>query len=151
VNEMANRDPRDSVSREKTARSVYVPPSSLPDPTPEPGYVYRWVATHILGQLDPTNANKRFREGWVPVKAADHPELNLMGDTSGNVEVGGLMLCKMQKEQAEARDRYYANQAASKMESVDSTFMRNQDARMPLFSEKRSETTRGGGFGNGTK
>ena len=30
------RTPRDLVSREKTARPVYVPPSALPDPTPEP-------------------------------------------------------------------------------------------------------------------
>jgi hypothetical protein len=45
-----NRTPRDNVSRDKQARAVYVPPTALPDPTPEPGYVYRWVATHVLGQ-----------------------------------------------------------------------------------------------------
>ncbi len=32
-----NRTPRDLVTREKTARAVYVPPTALPDPTPEPG------------------------------------------------------------------------------------------------------------------
>jgi hypothetical protein len=145
-----NRTPRDLTTREKTARSVYVPPSTLPDPNPEPGFVFRWIATHILGQADPTNVSKKLREGWEPVKAADHPELMLAGTKNGNVEIGGLMLCKMPVEQARARDEYYASQAQSQMESVDNHFMRNNDPRMPLFSDRKSTTTRGGGFGNGT-
>jgi len=146
------RTPRDLTSREKTARpGTYVPPSTLPDPTPEPGYVYRWIATHILGQADPTNVSRKLREGWEPVKAADHPELMLAGNVkTGNVEIGGLMLCKMLKEQARARDEYYANQAQAQMESVDNHFMRNNDPRMPLFSERKSSTSRGGGFGSGS-
>ena len=112
-----NRTPRDLVSREKSARSVYVPPSALPDPTPEPGYVYRWIATHIMGQADPTNVSKKMREGWEPVKAVDHPELMLVGNAvTGNVEIGGLMLCKMSAEQAKARDAYYANQAQAQID-----------------------------------
>ena len=148
---MADKTPRDLVSREKTARSVYVPPSNLPDPTPEPGWAYRWIATAVLGQADPTNVSKKLREGWVPVKAEDHPELMYVGDKSGNVEIGGLMLCKMPLEQAQARDRYYQQQANAQMESVDNHFMRNSDPRMPLFSEKKSSTSRGGGFGSGSK
>ena len=144
------RTPRELVSREKTARAVYVPPSTLPDPTPEPGYVYRWIATHVLGQADPTNVSKKLREGWEPVKATDHPELMLLGNKNGNVEIGGLMLCKMSKELAQSRDEYYAKQAKAQMESVDNSFMRNNDPRMPLFSEKNSSTSRGVGFGSGT-
>ena len=149
--ETTNRNPRDLVSREKSARSVYVPSSALPDPTPEPGYVYRWIATHILGQSDPTNVSKKMREGWEPVKAADHPELMLQGnEKTGNVEIGGLMLCKMPRELAQSRDEYYAKQAKAQMESVDNNFMRNNDARMPLFAERKSTSTRGG-FGSGSK
>ena len=146
-----NRTPRDLVSREKSARAVYVPPSNLPDPTPEPGYVYHWVATHVMGQADPTNVSKKMREGWEPVKAADHPELQLFGNTSGNVEIGGLMLCKMSKEQADARKEYYERQAQAQMDSVDNNFMRNNDPRMPLFSDRKSSTSRGAGFGSGSK
>lgn len=149
--EIKDRTPRDVQSREKTARAVYVPPSALPDPTPEPGYVYRWIATHILGQSDPTNVSKKMREGWEPVKAADHPELMLLGSANtGNVEIGGLMLCKMSKEMAEARDEYYAKQAQTQMESVDNHFMRNNDPRMPLFADRKSTVSRGG-FGSGSK
>ena len=147
-----NRTPRDLVSREKTARAVYVPPTSLPDPTPEPGVVFRWIATHVLGQADPTNVSRKMREGWEPVKAVDHPELQLFGNAAtGNVEIGGLMLCKMSKEQADARDEYYNRQAQNQMDSVDNHFMRNNDPRMPLFSERNSSTSRGNGFGSGSK
>ena len=149
--ETLDRNPRDLKSREKTTRYVYQPTSALPDPIPKPGMVYRWIATHILGQADPTNVSKKMREGWVPVKAADHPELMLMGDKSGNVEIGGLMLCEMPKEQAQARDEYYSNQAQTQMESVDNHFMRNNDPRMPLFADRKSSSSRGAGFGSGSK
>ena len=147
-----NRTPRDLVSREKSARSVYVPPSTLPEPTPDPDYVFHWVATAILGQSDPTNVSRKFREGWVPVRAEDHPELMIPGNANGNVEIGGLLLCKMTKEQFRARQAYYNGQAEGQMESVDNHFMRNNDPRMPLYSEKKSSTTRGTtGFGSGSK
>ena len=142
-----NRSNRDAVSRDKTARYVYTPSSTLPDPTPEPGYVYRWIATHIMGQADPTNVSRKMREGWVPVKAVDHPELMLeANEKTGNVEIGGLMLCKQPSEQARARDEYFAKQAQDQMESVDNHFMRNNDPRMPLFSDRKSTVSRGAGF-----
>lgn len=141
-----NRTPRDLVSRDKSARAVYVPPTALPDPTPEPGYAYRWIATHINGQVSPS-VSMRMREGWVPVKAEDHPELMLPANANGNVEVGGLMLCKMSTEMVEARNDYYRIQAEKAAESVDNTLMRQSDARMPLFNERKSTTS----FGKGNK
>ena len=147
-----NRTNRDLVSRDKTARYVYTPSSDLPDPTPEPGYVYRWIATHIMGQAEPTNVSRKLREGWVPVKAVDHPELGLEGnEKTGNVEIGGLMLCKQPTEQAKAREEYYAKQAQNQMDSVDNHFMRNNDPRMPLFADRKSTVSRGSGFGSGSK
>ncbi len=146
------RTPRDLVSREKSARAVYVPPTSLPDPTPEPGYTYRWVATHVLGQAETRNVSTKMREGWEPVKAADHPELQLYGNSAtGNVEIGGLMLCKCATDKMRARDEYYNAQAQTQMDSVDNHFMRNNDPRMPLFSDRKSTTSRGQGFGSGSK
>jgi len=147
-----NRTPRDLISRDKQARAVYVPPSALPDPTPEPGWVYHWVATAIMGQANPTNVSQKLREGWEPVKAEDHPELLLMGNAAtGNVEIGGLMLCKMPKEKFEARRDYFNNQAQNQMDSVDNHFMRNNYSRMPLFADRKSTTSRGAGFGSGSK
>jgi hypothetical protein len=147
-----NRTPRDLVSRDKQVRYVYTPSSALPDPTPEPGYVYRWVATHVLGQAEPTNVSRKMRDGWEPVKAEDHPELMIEGSAkTGNVEIGGLMLCKMIAEKARARDDYYDRQAQNQMESVDNHFMRNNDPRMPLFADRKSTVSGGKGFGSGSK
>ena len=148
---MTTRTPRDLDTRATTARAVYVPPSTLPIPTPQPGWSYRWIATSVLGVADPSNVSKKMREGWEPVRAADHPELQLEADANGNVELGGLMLCKMSTDRVEARNAYYAQNAEAQMEAVNNNFMRNNDARMPLFSERKTQTTRGGGFGNGSK
>ena len=146
------RTTRDLTSRDKSVRAVYVPPSNLPDPTPESGYVYRWVATHILGQATPTNVSQKMREGWEPVKAEDHPELMLAGSAgTGNVEIGGLMLCKMPREMAKARDEYYNQQSQNQIDSVDNHYMRNNDPRMPLFADRKSTSSRGQGFGSGSK
>ena len=140
-----NRKTRDLESREKTTRKVYKPSSTLPDPNPIPGYRFRWIATHILSQADPTNVSRKMRDGWVPVKAVDHPELMLApSEKTGNVEVGGLMLCKIPEDLAESMDDYYFDQARSQMESVDNTFLRQNDPRMPLFADRKSSTTRGG-------
>ena len=150
--ETIDRSNRDSKSRDKSARTVYVPPSNLPDPTPDPDYTFRWVATHVLGQPLANNVSLQMRDGYEPVKAVDHPELALFGNNAnGNVEIGGLMLCKAPTERVEARDEYYKKQAQNQMDSVDNHFMRNSDPRMPLFADRKSTTSRGSGFGSGSK
>jgi hypothetical protein len=150
---MANaRANRDSETREQNpSRYVYTPTSALPDPTPEPGFRFRWIAATILGQSNQTNVSQKFREGWVPVRAEDHPELQITGDKNGNVEIGGLILCKAPEEMVLGRQEYYARNAHNQMESVDNHFMRNNDSRMPLFNERKSSVTKGSGFGNGSK
>lgn len=144
------RTPREAETREKAVRAqTWAPPVLLPDPTPEEGYVFRWIRLSTLGAPDPMNISSKTREGWEPVKASMHPEVALMG-TSGNrftdsIEVGGLLLCKMPSEMAKQRDEYYANQAKQQMTSVDNNLMRENDPRMPLFNQRRSEVTFGKG------
>jgi hypothetical protein len=127
------------------SRYVYTPTSALPDPTPEPGFRFRWIATAVNGTSNPTNVSQKMREGWVPVRAEDHPELQIAGDKNGNVEVGGLLLCKAPEEMVLARQDYFKRTSQNQMESVDNHFMRNNDARMPLFSERKSSTSFGKG------
>jgi hypothetical protein len=145
------RTPRNLQTREREARTEYVPPSTLPNPEPRPGLRHRWIATELLGEAINQNVSKKMREGWEPVRAEDYPELLLEGNKNGNVEIQGLMLCSMPEEKAESRNRYYNRHAQAQVESVDNSFMRNNDPRMPLFSEKNSKTTRGTGFGSGSK
>ena len=149
-----NRLARDMGTREIAQRpQAWKPPETLPTPAPQAGWVFRWVRTSLLGQFDPTNTSAKFREGWEPVKASDHPELQHTPDGSlnarfkDNVEIGGLVLCKAPSETMLQRNAYYAKQTNAQMEAVDNNYMRQSDARMPLFSEKRSSTT----FGRGTK
>ena len=144
-----NRTPRDTDTREKTNRVQYVPPSTLPEPAEHPDFNFRWVATHVVGGADPSNVSKRVREGWEPVKAEDHPELQHLAK-SGNIELGGLMLCKMPRETVEARNDYYSKQAQRQLESVDNSFLQQNDARMAKFAARKSTVTRGTGFGSGT-
>jgi hypothetical protein len=85
------------------------------------------------------------REGWIPVKAEDHPELELVSDLNsrfvGNVEVGGLLLCKAPAEKIKSRTEHFERVAANQMESVDNNFLRENDPRMPLMKPERNTRT----------
>ena len=146
-----NRESRSSNTRETKTRAVYTPSSSLPIPNKRPGIKHRWIATHVLGESVQSNVSKKNREGWEPVKADDYPELRLTGDVNGNVELGGLMLCSIPEGMVEARTEYFKDKSQAQIDSVDNNFMRNSDPRMPLFRDKKSSTTKGAGFGSGTK
>ena len=147
-----NRLARQQETRDKMERpKKWMPPETLPSPNPEEGYAFRWIRVSTLGSDDPSNISSKLREGWEPVKASEHPEIQLMSVGSKNrfpdsIEIGGLLLCKTPKEFVEQRDDHYQKQADGQMQSVDNTFMRDNDPRMPLFKERRSEVT----FGRGT-
>jgi hypothetical protein len=145
------RKSRDLETRAAAARPTkWMPPQLLPDPLPEEGYAFRWIRVSTLNKDDPTNLSSKLREGWEPVKASDHPEIRLFGSSNGqfadSVVVGGLMLCKTPVEFTEQRDEYYRQQADNQMNSVDNTYMRENDPRMPLFKERNSKVS----FGKGT-
>jgi hypothetical protein len=67
------------------------------------------------------------------------------GRFKGNIEMGGLLLCRIPKEFLVQREAHYSNQNKSQMESVDNNFFRDSDPRMPLFAEKKSKVTFGSG------
>ena len=149
--EKSNRLSRELETRETVERpKQWMPPQLLPDPTPEEGYAYRWIRISTLNKADATNLSSKLREGWEPVKASDHPEIRVFGTTNGqfpdSVEVGGLLLCKTPVEFTEQRDAYYRQQAEAQMQSVDNTFMRDNDPRMPMFKERSSKVTFGKGL-----
>jgi len=147
----SNRLARELETREQMVRPTrWTPPQLLPDPNPEPGFAFRWIRLSTLNKDDPTNISSKFREGWEPVKASDHPEIQLFG-TAGNtipdsIQIGGLLLCKTPVEFTEQRDEHFRKLASSQMDSVDNTYMRESDPRMPLFKERSTKVT----FGKGT-
>jgi hypothetical protein len=142
-------------SREADSRAVFTrpeawrPPEALPSPDDRPGWSHRWVRLSTLGTSDPSNISSKLREGYEPCKADEYPEMMMHATTEGrfkgNIEVGGLMLCRIPSEFLDQRSAYYANMNKSQMESVDNNFLRDSDPRMPLFSEKKTKVTFGSG------
>ena len=140
---MSNRNSRTTETRESGQRKVsWQRPSMLPVPEPKPGIEYRWIRTSTLGQSDNTNVSSRFREGWTPVRAEDHPNLQVVSDIDSrftdNIEVGGLLLCQNSTENMQARRDAQNAQAASQMQAVDNSYLRNSDPRMPVLNPERS-------------
>jgi hypothetical protein len=146
-----NRIPRDLETRARAERpKQWMLPELLPVPHPEEGYEFRWIRVSTLNTADPKNISSKLREGWEPVKASEHPEIQLMG--AGNprypdsIEIGGLLLCKTPKEFVQQRNAHFDHLANGQMTTVDNNLMRENDPRMPLFNERRSEVK----FGRGT-
>jgi hypothetical protein len=145
-----NRLARELDSRATTFRPTeWKAPETLPMPDPRPGWKHRYIRISTMGQSDPSNISSKFREGYEPCKAEDYPEMMMHatedGRFKGNIEVGGLLLCRIPEEFLKQRDAYYAKQNQAQMDSVDHSFMKDSDPRMPLFSEKRSKVTFGSG------
>jgi hypothetical protein len=151
VNIQNGRALRSTETREKEVRPVsWKPAHDLPAPDPQDGYVFHWKRVSMMGVADPANMAKAKREGWVPCQAEDHPEM--LSDFAafglkpqGIIEIGGLVLCKSTTENAQAREVYYSNMSTASVESVDNNFLRENDPRMPLFSEKSSKVSFGRG------
>lgn len=148
-----NRIPREAQNRAQTERpKAWTPPELLPDPIREAGYAYRWVRVSTLNAADPRNISAKMREGWEAVQIEEQPQMKIFLDPNSrfkdNIEIGGLLLCKAPEEMVRQRNDYYAQQSRMQSEAVDNSFMRQSDARMPLFSDKKSTSTRG--FGKGS-
>lgn len=140
---MAERTPRELETREQVVRrKSWTPPSTLPNPIKEDGYAYRYIRQSILGQPDDRNMMSKQDEGWVPVKREDHPELQFSGKTSGLVEIGGLVLCKTPTEFVEQRNEWFRRHTDDQSNAVDANLMKENDPRMPMFSERKSTTSR---------
>ena len=146
-----NRKPRELEDRLMAERpKQWQLPESLPEPDQQPGYAYRWIRVSTLNSPDPKNISGKLREGWEPVSVEEQPRFRLLADPTSrfkdNIEIGGLLLCKTPDEFVEQRDAFFANQTRAQMEAVDNTFMRQSNAKMPLFNEKKSSTSFGKGI-----
>jgi len=145
-----NKITRASETRALTERpKQWMPPEALPEPDKQAGYTYRWIRVAMLNKADPSNISKSLREGWEPVKIEEQPQYTLLVSREGhfkdNIEIGGLLLCKIPTEFMKQRSTYYNNMTNQQAEAVDNSFMRENDARMPLFKDRKSSVS----FGNG--
>lgn len=125
---------------------TFVPPGILPKVKKEPGYEYRWIRFSDRGSPDNSNVNSRFMEGWKPVDPSEQPEIVQFhkDERYGSmIEHGGLVLCKISKEKAQARKDYYKRVTLDQTQAVDNNFMRQNDSRMPLFKERSTSVKTG--------
>ena len=148
MTEVQTRKPREASSRAAVERPTsWKQPEALPSPDPREGWTHRWVRVSMIGTNDPGNISSKFREGYEPCKAEDYPEMLMLESTDGrfkgNIEIGGLLLCRIPSEFLVQREKFYSNKNKSEMEAVDNSFMKDSDPRMPLFSEKRTQVSFG--------
>jgi hypothetical protein len=145
-----NRLTRELESRTQQERpKQWAPAELLPEPDKQAGFAYRWIRVATLNKPDPKNISAKLREGWEPVRIEEQPKFRLLVDPDSrfkeNIEVDGLLLCKTPEEFVQQRNQYYANQTIAQTNAIDSSFMRENDVRMPLFAERKSTTTFGKG------
>ena len=143
------------LTRELTTRAVqerpkqWAQPELLPEPDKQPGYNYRWIRVSTMNNADPRNLSAKLREGWEPVPVEEQPKFRLLADPNSrfkdNIEVGGLLLCKTPTEFVQQRNDHFAKQTQAQTDAVDNSFMRQSDARMPLFQERKSSSSFGKG------
>lgn len=128
----------------------WMPAELLPEPDKEPGFAYRWIRVATLNNSDPRNLSAKLREGWEPVAVEEQPKFKLLVDPNsryaGNIEIGGLLLCKTPLEFVDQRNAHVQEKTDAQTRAVDNTLMRQSDPRMPLFNERKSTTS----FGKGT-
>ena len=144
-----NRNNREIETRQQTVRPMaWRPPELSPEPDKQAGFAYRWVRVSMLNNADPRNLSSKLREGWEPVRAEEQPKYGMLTDPDSrfkdNIEIGGLLLCKIPEEFVQARFDYEANQTQANADAVDNSFLRQSDSRMPLFQERKSTVS----FGN---
>ena len=141
---------REMQTRETTERPKrWTPPELLPEPDKQPGFDYRWIRVAMNAVADPRNISSRLREGYEPVDVSEQPKMKLLahrdGPYKGNIEIGGLLLCKIPTEFVGQMQEYYAKQTRLQSEAVDNNLMRQSDPRMPIFNERRSSVSFGKG------
>ena len=146
--------------REMAARTfserpeVWSPASSLPDPSPNAEYDYRWVRISSYGVSDPRNASMRSAEGWAGVSPSDCPEVAVhmpFDSTTGFIDMGGHRLCRMTKRRAALGRQYYQEITDNQSRAVKANIQNAGPAGdIPLKNAVQDTSVRGRvPFGNG--
>ena len=149
VTEEVKKDPRASETRKATKRPVeWTPPSSL-DAQPAPdGFRHRWIRAESLGFDDTKNIAGKLRSGYVLVMASEYKDTGYPvvqnGKHKGVIGVGGLLLARIPNEIAEARQKYYSDQAKERDDALKTDLLKEQHPSMPISYDRRSSKSFGG-------
>lgn len=140
---------RDNETRDAQERpKMWRRPDVLPQINREPGKSYRWIRFESMGTPDSSNMSAKQSEGWEPVRASDHPEVFSTPNDMDEIRNGGLLLCQNDEEITRQRNTYFSDRTDANTASVDNNYLREGDARMPMFKEKSTKVSFGSGGGN---
>jgi hypothetical protein len=96
---------------------------SLDAPPPRPGMAQRWICVSSNGKDDVSNAQTKFREGWVPRDANTVSGFYFKkvsaGEFAGKILVNGMLLCERKKAISERRDRHFNGITQARTEAVN--------------------------------
>jgi hypothetical protein len=148
----ADRSAVDKLDRARGSFSAYEEPNKLPDPIPDLGYEYQWIAVTLGGNDWLENVDKMFRDKWVPVRQDEQPHIMMLREgrsywiRNGCIEIGGLLLCKKPDELVAQKIRHYENLVEGRLNSFRDQVFAMSRREMPLEGEWRSYAETGRDF-----
>lgn len=115
--QQARREPEtDRPGDWRPADTLYAPP-------PKPGNEQRWIRVRLGEKDDPRNFQKKFREGWVPVKLSEvdesyNPPSDKFGRYGDVIMVSDLVLCERSMRIGAARKAHFAEKLSRHLASA---------------------------------
>ncbi len=123
----------------------WVRPTSLEAPPARKGFVQRWIRVGSMGQDDPTNTARKFREGWKPrpassIPASWHSPTIAHGKWAGCIGVEGMLLCEMPEKLVKKRNDHYRQKTDLTTSSIESELQKHSRAETPITQNRKSDT-----------
>ena len=148
VHETRQYETWDDVDVHAEESKPWVRPTSLEAPPARPGFVQRWIRVGTMGQDDPTNVARKFREGWKPrpstsVPATFHSPTIAHGKWAGCIGVEGMLLCEMPEKMRDKRNKHYQAKTDLVTNTIQEELQKQSRPGMPITQERTSSVSRG--------
>jgi hypothetical protein len=145
VHETRQYETWDDVDVHAEEDKPWVRPTSLEAPPARKGFVQRWIRVGSMGQDDPTNTARKFREGWKPrpassVPASWHSPTISHGKWAGCIGVEGSLLCEMPEKMVKKRNDHYRAKTDATTAGIEGELQKHSRADMPITQERKTST-----------
>lgn len=145
VHESRSYETWDDVDIHSEEDKPWVRPSSLDAPPARPGFVQRWIRVGSMGQDDPTNTARKFREGWKPrptnsIPPSYHAPTMQHGKWAGCIGVEGMLLCEMPEKMVNKRNAHYRAKTDTTTNAIQAELQKHSRPGMPITQERSSQS-----------